>query len=237
MLRTPDVPVVYLVDESRIEAAQDGNIAANSELRDHVSVINSGLDLIPRLPAAHPHRNDDELVVFRLMVRCFNGGASCLRLLRSGYYQPAFSMIRDIVETAFLLDLFKRETAKITEWRTLPAKDREKRFAPVKVREQLDELDGFKEARRALAYKLLSTYAAHPTPEGFTIISPGWMTQVGPFPDEERLTAGLQELAKQLTYAAIVISGYADDSRPEVVAAKLGSLQLWRYGGPSTCRG
>ncbi len=213
-------PIVYLVDETRIEATQDESIAGSGELRDHVAVINSALDLISRLPAAHPHRDEDELIIFRLMVRCFNSAASSLRLLRCGYYQPAFSMIRDLIETTFLLDLFKREKAEIAEWRSLPAKDREARFKPVRVRERLDKLDGFKEARRAAAYKLLSTYAAHPTPEGFIIISPDRMTSVGPFPDQKRLTSGLQELAKHLTYAAVLISGHADDSNYAVLAAK-----------------
>jgi len=213
-------PVVYLVDETRIEAAQDTSIAGNIELRDHVAIINSALDLVSRLPAAHPHRSEDELTIFRLMIRCFNSAASCLRLLRSGYYQPAFTMIRDLVETTFLLDLFKRERTKIAEWRSLPAQEREKRFKPVTVRERLDALDGFSKARRAAAYKLLSTYAAHPTPEGFTIISPESSTQVGPFPNEKLLTSGLQELAKHVTYAAVVISGHADNSSDKVLATK-----------------
>lgn len=224
-------PVTYLVDETRIEAAQDASIAGNSELLDHVRIINFALDLVSRLPAAHPHRNEDELIVFRLMVRCFNSAASCLRLLRCGYYQPAFSMIRDLVETTFLLDLFKREGTKIAEWRSLPAQEREKRFKPVKVREHLDKLDGFSKAQRAAAYKLLSTYAAHPTPEGFTIISPESSTQVGPFPDEKRLTSGLQELAKHVTYSAVVISGHADNSSGEVLTTKaafFAAFDLWQ---------
>jgi hypothetical protein len=211
---------IYLVNETKIEAEQDASIATSDELRDHVAVINSALDLLSRLPAARTHENEDELIIFRLMVRCFNSAASCLRLLRCGYYQPAFTMVRDVVETTFLLDLFKRDRTEIAEWRSLPAKDRERRFKPFQVRKRLDQLDGFREQKRAVAYKLLSNYAAHPTPEGFAVISPAWMTQVGPFPDEKRLTAGLQELAKHLTYAALVISGNAANTNVKVLAAK-----------------
>lgn len=212
--------VIYLVDESQVEAAQDATIARGSELRDHVTMINCALDLISRLPIAYPHRNTDELIVFRLMVRCFNSAASCLRLLRCGYYQPAFTMIRDLVETTFLLDLFKREPTRIGEWHSLPARERERHFSPLKVRERLDELSGFIGKRRAAAYKLLSTYAAHPTPEGFSTISPDWKTQVGPFPNEKFLTAGVQELVKHLTYAAVVSYDHADHDNAKVISAK-----------------
>jgi hypothetical protein len=157
MQEQQETPVIYLVDETRIEAAQDATIVRSGELRDHIAIINGALDLISRLPAARPHRDEDELIVFRLMVRCFNSGASCLRLLRGGYYQPAFSMIRDVIETGFLLDLFKRDKGELVKWRSLPAREREKRFKPVEVRKRLDELDGLREGRRASAYKLLST--------------------------------------------------------------------------------
>ncbi|MSP83025.1 MAG: hypothetical protein EXQ94_08850 [Alphaproteobacteria bacterium] len=139
-------------------------------------------------------------------------------------------MVRDVVETTFYLDLFKREKSEIAKWRSLIPREREKRFTPWKIRRRLDELDGFKEQRRATAYKLLSTYGAHPTPEGFTFISPECVTQVGPFPDTKRLTSGLQELAKHLTYAAVVISGHADNSNSDVVVAKAAFFAAFECG-------
>lgn len=223
--------IISLVDEAQIEMTQDASIVRNDELRDHITIINIALDLISRLPTAYSHRNEDELTVFCLMVRCFNSAASCLRLLRCGYYQPAFTMIRDLVETTFLLDLFEREPAKIANWRSLPARKRESLFKPMKVRERLDELDGFREKNRAKAYKLLSTYAAHPTPEGCAVIAPGSMMQIGPFPNEERLTAGLQDLAKYVISAAFIIDRHVANGNNDVLAAErafLAESASWR---------
>jgi hypothetical protein len=196
---------MYLVDESGIEEKNDSFILASDELKDHLAIINHSLDLISSIPNLIVHTNDDELVVQRLIVRCFNSAASSLRLGRCGYYQTSFAVMRDVVETSFLLDLFDKDRSQIKRWYTLPAKEREKEFKPWKVRKLLDDAEGNKEGLRGAAYKMLSNYAAHPTPEGYTIISPNHMTQVGPFPDLERLTAVLRELARHLSYAGLVI--------------------------------
>ena len=211
---------MYLVDESRIEIQQDKTIGETPELRDHVGIINAALDYISTILRIYDHSDEDELAALRLAVRCFNSGAASLRLLRGGYYQPSFALVRDLMETTFLLDLFKRDKAALTEWRTLPAKERERRFGPFAVRSRLDVMDGYKEAKRAAAYKLLSTYASHPSPEGFRIISPDGMTKVGPFPDAGLLTAGLQELSKHLAYAAIVISGHVESDDCTVLSVE-----------------
>ena len=139
-------------------------------------------------------------------------------------------MVRDLMETTFLLDLFQRDKTALKEWHSLPAKERKRRFSPFEVRKRLDEMDGYKEAKRATAYKMLSTYAAHASPEGFRIISPNNMTQVGPFPDADRLTAGLQELSKNLANSAVEISFHVKSDDSAVRSAKLkyfGALDRW----------
>ena len=211
---------MYLVDESRIEAQQDRTIGETPELQDHVGIINAALDCISTLLRVYDHSDEDELAALRLAVRCFNSGAASLRLLRGGYYQPSFTMVRDLVETTFLLDLFWRDKTALKEWRTLPTKERERRYRPIEVRKRLDKMDGYKEAKRAAAYKMLSTYAAHPSPEGFRIISPNGMTQIGPFPDAGLLTAGLQELSKHLANSAVEISFHVESDDSAVRSAK-----------------
>jgi hypothetical protein len=221
---------MYLVDERPIERENDNTILNNDELKDHVAIINHSLEFISNIPKLVLHTNVDELFVQRLLIRCFNSGASSLRLARCGYYQPAFAMIRDVVETTFLLDLFNRQPAEIARWHSLPAKQREKEFAPFRVRDKLDKADGNKERRRAAAYKALSTYASHPTPEGFHIISPNLMTQIGPFPNADRIEAFLQELAKNISYAAIVAGGLVpkdSDAGYELKKSFLRPLNFW----------
>ncbi len=128
------------------------------------------------------------LRLLRLGIRLFNTSAAATKLARCGYYQPAFTMVRDLMETELLLDLFSRKRVHLTDWRTLPDRERMKRFTPAKVRTILDDLDGFVERKRERAYSILSSYAAHPTPEGWVVISPDNMTQMGPFSDAGRLS-------------------------------------------------
>ena len=60
-----------------------------------------------------------------------------------------------------------------------------------------------------MTYSNLSEYAAHPAPEGFVLISPNnMMTQIGPFPDEDRIRAFLQDLARFLASATMTFAGH-----------------------------
>jgi hypothetical protein len=95
----------------------------------------------------------------------------------------------------------------------------------------LDQLDGFKDQKRAAAYKLLSKYAAHVTPEGFTIISPGNLTQIGPFVEGSLLTAVVQELVKVLPPAVLHVAILLNSEQPEVKRAESEFLEThdrWR---------
>ena len=71
------------------------------------------------------------------------------------------------------------------------------------------------------------------------MISPGGMTQVGPFPSKESLTACIEELAKHFPFACLLFSGQIKSDNSEVLAAKerfLSMLNTWksRHHGPAT---
>lgn len=202
---------LYLVDESAIVAQNDATVLADASLQKHVQMINRSLDFIEQALRVHAHQTDDELMVHRLAIRCFNSGAAALQLARSGYYNQCVSLVRDIIESTLLLDLFKRDSIAVTEWRTASAAEREKKFGPVKVRlrlEELDRQDGNGPLRRDATYKRFSTYGAHPSPESFILISPNMMTQIGPFPDAARMKAMVEEIVKHLTFAAVIFGGH-----------------------------
>ena len=216
-----DSPVTYLVDESRIEALHDEMIAGDGELRDHVVMIDASLDFIHQVVIAEPHKDTEELILLRLSIRCFNSGAASLRLVRCGYWQPAFALMRDLLETLFLVDLLNWDRKEAKRWHSLSEKERREAFHPAKVRDRLDARDGLTERERKKAYDRLSGYAAHPTPQGFSVISPDMMTQVGPFPDRKNLRAALQELVKRLTNAASVIGSIIKTDEPEMKSIKM----------------
>lgn len=222
--------VPYLVDESKVIAANDRFIEAEQALLDHTAAINQSLEFISEIARLHQHQSEEELVALRLAIRCFNSGAAALRLIRCGYYQQGFSTVRDIIETAFLLDLFEYDSDAFKRWISAAPRDREREFKTVKVRERLDERDGFQDKKRAEAYQLFSKYASHPTPEGFAVISPENQTQIGPFPDEERLGAGLVELSRYLSYASIIISKHIPNGAGPILELKtrhLDKIDAW----------
>jgi hypothetical protein len=148
-------------------------------------------------------QGSDTLVVLRLLVRLFNSTNAALKLARAGYFQPAFTLVRDILELEFLADLFSRDRNYLTKWISLDDRERVKHFKQVTIRTILDDLDGFKEKRRAEAYTILSKYAAHPSPHAFHLISPDNFTKVGPFPSGDVIGAFLHELVKHVQFASL----------------------------------
>lgn len=109
---------------------------------------------------------------------------------------------------------------ELSRWVSLPPNEREKEFKPFKIRQKLDDADGFKERRRGQAYKLFCQYATHPTPEGFCVISPEGWTKIGPFPSKDQLTACVQELAKHFSYACLLFGAQFKSDDMEVLEAK-----------------
>ena len=133
---------VFLVDEALIVVAHDRMIASDPDLVQHLNFINHSLDCFSQLPKLHKEKDEEELAVLRLAIRCFNSGAAALKLLRCGYFQPALTMVRDLVEVSFLMDLFKKEPASLRDWLRLPEEARKRKFKPVSVRQQLKSPSG-----------------------------------------------------------------------------------------------
>jgi hypothetical protein len=109
---------------------------------------------------------------------------------------------------------------RIKNWIALSTKERERKFSPYEVRKALDDLDGFKEQKRAKAYKLLSGYAAHVSREGFSVISPDGMAEIGPFPSAPLMQATIEELVKVLPSACFHIGEILDINDLDVLLAQ-----------------
>ena len=216
------------IDETPTEEENDRIVLGAPDLQCHLRLIHTAYDLLPVIVRHAEYKTDAELYFLRLAIRLFNSGSSALKLARSGYYQPALSMVRDIVEMQFLIDLFRRDPKELECWVTLPPQDREKRFKPFEVRKKLDEADGLKNELRAEAYKQFCQYAAHPTPEGFRVISPEGLTKVGPFPSEKALGACIEELAKHFSYACFLFSKSFESSDEEVLVAKARFVETYQ---------
>ena len=53
-------------------------------------------------------------------------------------------MIRDVIEIQFLIDVFRRNPQELSQWVSLPPKERERRFSPFELKKKLDREDGLK---------------------------------------------------------------------------------------------
>jgi hypothetical protein len=207
-------------DESRIETEHDHIVSKNQELRDHLELFHKSFEVLHECLKKHSYSDDTEaLVILRFMARVFNTTGACLKLVRAGYFQPAFAMVRDLLEIEFLADLFVRDRQHLRRWISADKKIRKKEFKQVSIRDTLDKLDGNIQKKRAEAYALLSTHATHVDLDGFQIISPDSMTQIGPFPSEKILVALFQELAKHLQFVCIHLLTLLKPNEPEILAA------------------
>lgn len=148
------------------------SINSDSDLSHHFSMIESSMDIIDYFARTHKNGDEEQLIVQHLGIQLFNGSASAIKLLLSGYYQSSALIQRNLLEIVFLLDYFTTDKNLIMEWHSLSEKERKDKFHPVKIRDTLDNRDGFKEMKRKESYNNLCNLAAHPTPKSFNMLRP-----------------------------------------------------------------
>jgi hypothetical protein len=178
-------------------------IKSNQALQEHLDFIYESLNAIYTLSIVYECRNDDEQTIQFLGIRIFNSVIASIKLFFSGYYQVAFMVIRDILETGFLLDFFTIDKAEILHWKKCSSSERRKVFNPAAIRKALDNRSGSNGGKRKEMYQMYCEYATHPTYQGTKLISLDGLVQIGPFMDEDTLGAIIHELAIQLVYAVL----------------------------------
>lgn len=145
--------------------------------------------------------DEDELTIRYIGSRMFNSALAAYHDLLSGFYQISFSNQRDLIETQFLLDLFRSDRSKVTEWRESTPQERKQKFSTVEIRKILDERDGFKSHKRAERYGKFSNFATHMSYTGFQLIANSEnLIEIGPFYDEKKILNTMHELALNLGY-------------------------------------
>ncbi len=121
--------------------------------------------------------------------------------------------MRDVMETMFLMDLFKTDHSAIERWRCANDNKSKREFFPAKVRETLDVRDGTETGKRNEAYKMLCELATHPTMGTQYMIRPELDSDMltGPFMGDTILRQGLE----QLGVLAVQAGGIMDAFLPE----------------------
>jgi hypothetical protein len=205
----PDVPKENVdklhEHEEQLRVESLALIAKRADLTDHWKLVQEVMNVIYAFSNDHVHGSDDELTMQFLGIRLFNAAAVSIKLALSGYYQKAFVHVRDILETYFLVDYLRSSPAQISVWKNSDNKKLKKDFSPLRIREELDKRDGYTQQERKKFYDLVSQLASHATYKGFQLTTQGGLGRIGPFVDEAKLQARLEEMAKRFGHAAICL--------------------------------
>lgn len=131
-----------------VEALSDDRLRLHAEVVEHAMHVADSLRQF--------ETDDEDLKLIQVLaMRTFNAFGASFKLCLSGYYQNAALIMRDVLETTFLIALFRRDRALIPKWRTADIATRLKDFRPLKVRTTLDEQDGFTERKRGALYSFV----------------------------------------------------------------------------------
>lgn len=201
-------------------------VARDGRLQLHLSVVESAMNLADALRQVDSE--DEDLKVIKILaMRSFNAFASSIKLSLSGYSQNAVLLMRDILETVFLLDLFHTDWPAVRRWRLADDKNRWKEFSPVSVRKKLDDRDGFDGKRRDAHYKLFSQLAGHPTMQSPIMMRPkqDGAAVSGPFVEEAYLEAILSEMGRLAVCAGELIDVFFPDNWTEANADRAAFTQ------------
>jgi hypothetical protein len=226
-------------EEERLRVEHRKFVESKEDVRDHVLAIEEAMNVVYALTHDHAHRNDDELTIQFFGIRIFNLAGASIKLAYGGYYQTAFSTVRDLLETSFLLDYLVSNPNQISVWKTATKDQLKGVFGPNAVRNALDKRDGFKEGKRKEIYDLISHHATHATPSGFKLTVTNQLGTIGPFYSEDNFEAWVQELVKVMSGSGVVFGKMFQKLDPELTltkAAYLEHLSGWKkkyFGGPN----
>lgn len=195
-LGIPQRLVHLLSEESKLRSAAARLVEADVRLTLHLVAVEHAMD-VADIYRQWPTDDEDAKVIKMLGMRIFNAFAASLNLAVSGYSQNSALIMRDILETVFLLDLFRGDKSLITKWRTADAAVRHKLFRPVKVREELDKRQGVS-GKRAEMYSMFSELAGHPTMNSHLMLRPmrGGDAVSGPFIEATSFAATIAEMGR-----------------------------------------
>lgn len=185
----------------------------------HLNLIERVMSL-SKIMVDYPTEDEDFKVAQMLSIRMFNAFGASLMLMFSGYHQNSGLVMRDTLETLFLLDLFRTDRTAIERWRFADEKQQRGEFSPVAVRKFLDERDGFKTKKREEAYKMFCKLAAHPNMHSQHMLKPekGGDIVTGPFMEATALEAGISELGRMAIQAGEIIDSFLPDEwNPDAV--------------------
>jgi len=125
--------------------------------------IGSVLSLLDRMASCWWRCNGGNHRIERLCGKASANARSSLRLMRFGFYDESLVHCRIVGEIANLLNLFAVDNDAYRTWSASSEHESKHAFAPVRVRERLEKIQGSPLIDKT-RYGLLSGYAVHPQP-------------------------------------------------------------------------
>lgn len=193
----------------------------------HLVAIERAMDMAYLLHL-FPTENEDLKLIQVLGMQLFNAFAASVKLSLSGYGQNSTLIMRNILETTFLLNLFGSDRGEIKRWRLADKKEQMKSFSPARVREAIDARDGFTSRKRALHYQVLSELAGHPSMKSVLMMRPqkDGDAVIGPFVEEGPFNAVFSEIGKLAVLAGGALDCFFPDSWSEADEVRKAFAQI-----------
>lgn len=207
---------LYFEEENIIKKSIE-QIINNVSLKDQLDMLEESGKLIITFISNYKANDDKELTYQIIGSRMFNSVVVSFKLLLSGYYQHSASIIRDVLESMYLLDYFSLYPEKVQEWKKCDEKKQKKEFSQVNIRTALDERDKLSNMKRLERYKLLCKIGTHPSYEGLMLIAPNNNVIAGPFFHADYLKASLEETVQISTEAAIIFIELFKNQHPNII--------------------
>ena len=217
--------------EEKLRTEHKTLVQTREDLSDHVALVKSAMNILYSLTKEHDHRSDDELTLQLLGLRLFNTMAASIKLAYAGYYQNAFSALRDFLECYFLLDYLVAHPEEIAAWRVADKETLKNRYGPSAIRQALDKRDGLTQNKRKELYDLMSHVATHATPSGLRLAAKDGMGEIGPFYDENKFQAWAEEAAKMAGHAGVIFSQAMKNPDRKLLPIKVAYMEklgVWR---------
>lgn len=203
-------------------------IEGDDALGRHLEVVHDVMNHLMIL-AKLPSSSGTDLETLQLLgIRVLNFISAGLKAGLSGYFQVAFSVLRETLETANLIDLFLIRPELVAVWKAGDEKNGRELFSPVKVRMNLSGHANYKGQDRQPRYRLLSNYASHPSYAGFKLLQNGTCYEVGPFMALRPLKALLEDMGPLGGHAALNLSIAIDSDDPKALTATSDYMQRLR---------
>lgn len=201
-------------------------VALDQKLALHFAVIEQAMNLGDLLRKS-PIDDEDMKVIQILGMRMFNAFGASLKLALTGYLQNSTLVMRDILETVFLVDLFRGDRTQIAQWRMADKKTLREKFSPAAVRKALDARDGHTMKRREEHYKLFSELAGHPTMKSDWMMRPkkDGDAVIGPFMEKTALEAVLSEMGRLAIFAGEQLNAFFPADWEAAVEPRLGFMR------------